>query len=259
MISFAPIQYGIIRTARQYAYRLALFFAALYCASAFTACLPTDPPLDTSGELIITDRVIGTGATISVDTTIVTQIDIVLSERLLNGTITQSSVATKVLVDNLSIIPGLDKGLRGMRVGGERTITIPPRLAYGNRQERNIPPNSTVIYDAKLTNTELFVIEDITVGTGTEAKFGNTANVRYVGRLTNNIIFDATTAGAEPFSFRLGAGSVIRGWDVGVLGMKVGGKRRLRIPSLLGYGSRAQGSIPPNSTLIFEIELVSVF
>jgi peptidylprolyl isomerase len=213
--------------------------------------------LDTSGDLIKTEIVIGTGATVSVDTNVVTQVDVVLSERLLNGTYTRATGATKMLVDNFSILTGLDMGMRGMRVGGSRTITIPPRLGYLNHQQGNVPPNSTIIYDVSLNKAEEFIKEDLIVGTGDSAKYGNTVNVTYIGRLLNGNIFDATIAGAT-FSFRIGANAVIRGWDIGVLNMRVGGKRRLVIPSLLGYGATAKGSIPANSTLVFEISLVSV-
>ncbi len=236
-----------------------LLLLALFCVSSFTACLPSDPPLDTSGDLKIENIVIGTGATISADTNVVTQISATFSERLLNGTFVTGTTTTFLLVDNFTMIPGLDQGLRGMRVGGERTITVPPRLAYGNRQAGMVPPNSTMVYNLKLNGTEVFLIEDLVLGTGAEAKFNTNVAVRYVGRLRNGQIFDNTTPGGAPFTFRIGAGSVIRGWDIGVNGMKVGGRRRLTIPSLLGYGSRGQGSIPPNSTLIFEIDLETVF
>ncbi len=238
---------------------ITLVCVALFASFSLTACFSTDPALDTSGDLIIVDKVIGTGATVSIDTNIVTQVDVVLSERLANGTVTRSTVATKLLVDNFTGTPtvGLDMGLRGMRVGSTRTITVPPRLGYLNHQQGSVPPNSTIIYDVTLNKTEVFVKEDLVVGTGDSAKYNSTVNVTYTGRLLNGNYFDATTAGAT-FSFRLGANSVIRGWDIGVLNMRVGGKRRLTIPSLLGYGATAQGKIPANSTLIFEIELISL-
>jgi FKBP-type peptidyl-prolyl cis-trans isomerase FkpA len=97
------------------------------------------------------------------------------------------------------------------------------------------------------------VIEDLVVGTGATAVAGDTLTVRYVGTFLDGRQFDAGT-----FSFRLGAGQVIAGFDQGVTGMKVGGRRRLTIPSDLAYGSRGQGSIPPNTPLRFEIELVSI-
>jgi len=99
---------------------------------------------------------------------------------------------------------------------------------------------------------------DIKVGTGTEAKEGSHVVVNYTGWLTNGKKFDSSV-GREPFDFKLGAGEVIKGWDEGVEGMKVGGKRQLRIPASLGYGAQgAGGVIPPNATLIFDVELLRV-
>lgn len=99
---------------------------------------------------------------------------------------------------------------------------------------------------------------DETVGNGTEATTGKKVTVNYTGTLTNGKKFDSSYDRNQPFSFTLGGGEVIKGWDEGVVGMKVGGKRKLVIPPELGYGSQAAGSIPPNSTLVFEIELLNV-
>ena len=98
---------------------------------------------------------------------------------------------------------------------------------------------------------------DITPGTGPEATLGKKVTVYYTGWLTNGKMFDSS--GKRPFPFSLGAGQVIKGWDEGVAGMKVGGKRQLRIPPDLAYGSKGYpGVIPPNSTLVFDVELLSV-
>lgn len=106
--------------------------------------------------------------------------------------------------------------------------------------------------------TELKV-EDLKAGTGTEAAAGKTVRVHYTGWLTDGKKFDSSVDRGEPFVFPLGAGRVIKGWDQGVAGMKVGGKRRLTIPASLGYGeSGAGGVIPPNATLVFEVELLAV-
>ena len=102
------------------------------------------------------------------------------------------------------------------------------------------------------------VIEDLVVGTGATAAVGDTVSVHYVGTLTNGTRFDSSYDRGQPYAFRIGAGQVIAGWEQGVPGMKVGGKRRLTIPPSLGYGSQAYGPIPANSTLIFDIELVSI-
>ena len=101
-------------------------------------------------------------------------------------------------------------------------------------------------------------IDDLAVGTGATAVIGDTVTVHYVGTLTNGSKFDSSYDRGTPYVFQVGAGRVIAGWDQGVPGMKVGGKRRLTIPSDLAYGSRGQGVIPPNSTLLFDIDLLSI-
>ena len=100
---------------------------------------------------------------------------------------------------------------------------------------------------------------DLAVGTGAIAESGQTVMVHYTGWLENGKKFDSSVDRGQAFSFPLGAGRVIKGWDEGVQGMKVGGKRKLIIPSNLGYGPRgAGGVIPPNATLIFEVELLGI-
>jgi len=127
----------------------------------------------------------------------------------------------------------------------------PNPLLFAMADQTNNQENS------KITESGLS-ITDIAVGEGDQAKQGQTVTVNYTGTLENGDQFD-TSIGRAPFSFPLGAGRVIKGWDEGVVGMKVGGKRRLTIPPELGYGSRGAGNvIPPNATLIFEIELLKV-
>jgi len=100
---------------------------------------------------------------------------------------------------------------------------------------------------------------DLKIGAGAIAQAGTNVSVHYTGWLENGKKFDSSVDRGQPFSFPLGAGRVIKGWDEGVQGMKVGGKRKLIIPSNLGYGARgAGGAIPPNATLIFEVELLGM-
>lgn len=102
-------------------------------------------------------------------------------------------------------------------------------------------------------------IEDIIIGDGAEAVSGQSVTVHYRGTFPDGRVFDESYRRGEPFSFRLGAGQVIKGWDQGVAGMKIGGKRKLTIPPDLAYGARgAGGVIPPNATLVFEVELLGV-
>ena len=106
--------------------------------------------------------------------------------------------------------------------------------------------------------TEL-VKQDIQEGTGEAAKIGDNVTVHYAGTFPDGRPFDSSYERGQPFTFRLGAGQVIQGWDQGVAGMKVGGKRKLIIPPHLAYGPRgAGGVIPPNATLVFEVELLKV-
>ncbi len=124
--------------------------------------------------------------------------------------------------------------------------------------------NSLIAESKVETTSSGLKIEDHNVGTGAEATPGHSVSVHYTGWLnvgadTKGKKFDSSVDRGEPFSFKLGAGMVIKGWDEGVKGMKVGGKRTLYIPAALGYGARgAGGVIPPNADLIFDVELLGV-
>ena len=110
------------------------------------------------------------------------------------------------------------------------------------------------------SRAEYLEVEDITVGVGQAAQSGDTISVHYTGWLASGKKFDSSRDRGTPFSFRLGSGQVIQGWDRGLIGMQVGGVRRLTIPPEQGYGNRDVGGglIPPNSPLIFEVELLSI-
>ncbi|MCK5741794.1 MAG: FKBP-type peptidyl-prolyl cis-trans isomerase [Chlorobi bacterium] len=99
---------------------------------------------------------------------------------------------------------------------------------------------------------------DIKIGEGAYPKIGQTCKVHYHGTFENGEVFDSSVERNKPFKFRVGVGQVIKGWDEGIISMKVGGKRKLIVPPHLGYGSRARGKIPANSTLIFEVEFLEI-
>jgi len=162
------------------------------------------------------------------------------------------------------LIKGWDEGIPGMKVGGKRVLIIPPDMAYGDTARPNIPAGSTLYFEVELVEVPRVQTDDQITGDGPTAAIGDMVKVHYTGWLqaedgSRGEKFDSSLDRGEPFSFPLGGGRVIAGWDIGVQGMQVGGKRLLTIPSDLGYGaSGAGGAIPPNANLIFEVELLEV-
>jgi FKBP-type peptidyl-prolyl cis-trans isomerase len=193
------------------------------------------------------------------------------------------------------VIKGWELGMVGMKVGGKRTLIIPGTMAYGARGSGIIGPNAALIFDVELMAVNgdstgaapaaaaaapaaeaaavapaapQVIKTEVRPGTGAEAQAGNTVRVHYTGWLFDPAAkkqhgkqFDSSRdKGRTPIEFMLGAGRVIRGWDQGVAGMKVGARRTLVIPPELAYGERGAGNgvIPPNATLIFDVELVAV-
>lgn len=125
-------------------------------------------------------------------------------------------------------------------------------VAADNKETKNMG-------DQTVTTESGLKYVDMVVGTGRQPEVGDTASVHYTGWLADGKKFDSSVDRKEPFSFRVGAGQVIKGWDEGVMGMKIGGKRKLTIPPQLGYGARgAGGVIPPNATLTFDVELLDL-
>jgi FKBP-type peptidyl-prolyl cis-trans isomerase len=156
------------------------------------------------------------------------------------------------LVNNLSA--------QSAAVGGADTSNVNLALPGDNSQTGSVAQTGNASQQGALPNlpdNQIGVI-DVTPGTGAEAKAGNTVSVQYDGYLTNGTKFDSSRVRGTPFTFTLGTGQVIPGFDRGITGMKVGGVRRIIIPPALGYGAQAQGTIPANSTLLFEVQLVSV-
>lgn len=129
----------------------------------------------------------------------------------------------------------------------------------GSKQTNSNQPMNEQNRGATRTTSDGLQITDEVIGTGVEATAGKLVTVDYVGTLTNGTKFDSSIDRGTPFTFTLGAGDVIKGWDEGVQGMKIGGKRKLVIPPSLAYGDRAVGGvIPANATLVFEVQLLDV-
>ncbi|MFC2029801.1 FKBP-type peptidyl-prolyl cis-trans isomerase [Chloroflexota bacterium] len=177
-----------------------------------------------------------------------------------------------------SVISGWDEGIGLLTVGSKAKLIIPPELGYGEQGAGGvIPPNATLYFDVELvdilpgspesptevdmddyTTTESGLqYHDFEIGDGATPESGQQVAVHYTGWLEDGTKFDSSLDRGQPFTFLLGTGSVIKGWDEGLSTMQVGGKRQLVIPPELGYGDRgAGGVIPPDATLIFEVELL---
>ena len=174
------------------------------------------------------------------------------------------------------VIKGWDEGVATMKEGGKRKLIIPSELGYGEKGAgKVISPGATLLFDVELIEVvEKFVDTDFLLpgkeevtesglrmiihkeGNGEIPQAGQTVIVHYTGLLENGSQFDSSHDRGRPFNFQLGQGRVIKGWDEALALMSKGEKRTLIIPPAIGYGSRGTGNIPPNSTLIFEVELI---
>src|ERR1035437_3015392 len=179
---------------------------------------------------------------------------------------------SKNLVPFLIIITVVGLGLTGIFLLSNQKvenskITLTPTIYSSPTPITTTPTNAIITtqpataganMDNVITTEGGLQMQDLTVETGQEVKSGDTVTVNYLGTLTNGTKFDSSYDRNQPFTTQIGVGQVIKGWDEGIVGMKVGGKRKLIIPASLGYGNQSAGSIPANSTLVFEVELVSV-
>jgi peptidylprolyl isomerase len=184
----------------------------------------------------------------------------------------------KFVLNSGSFIKGSDEGIVGMKTGGVRTIVIPAKLAYGDAGVGFIPPNT----DLKVV-IELLEVKDkivakmwdvdstlfkttksglkyavISEGDGPAVQAGKVITVNYSGYLLDGTLFDSSVERDEPIQFVVGQGQVIAGWDEGLQLLKKGDKARFIIPPQLGYGEMQMAKIPPNSTLIFDIEVINI-
>jgi peptidylprolyl isomerase len=228
------------------------------CGGTAAPSASDDTLTTTASGLKYVDLVVGTGASPAV-TDIVT---VNYTGTLDNGTVFDASRqhGGPVSFPLNKVIKGWTEGVSSMKIGGTRKLVIPPDLAYGPQGAGNgaIPPNATLTFIVELLEVPKVKIEETQVGTGATAKDGDTLVVNYTGKLADGTVFDSSV-GKTPFEFTLGSGQVIPGWDQGLIGMKVGGKRTLTIPPSLGYGAQgAGGVIPPNATLTFDIELLNI-
>lgn len=200
-----------------------------------------------------------------------------------DGTVFDSSIARGVpfafTLGEGQVIRGWDEGIGLMNVGGKAILTIPPSLAYGATGAGGvIPPNATLTFDVELvgivppppdapTDVDAAAITtmdsglmfiDLETGEGDEVVSGNIVSVHYTGWLDDGTRFDSSLSRGAPFTFTVGVGQVIAGWDEGVVGMMPGTVRQLVIPADLAYGAAGRGGIPPDATLTFEVELISI-
>ena len=184
----------------------------------------------------------------------------------------------KFVLGTESFIKGSEEGIVGMKAGGQRTIIIPANLGYGAEGMGPIPPNSSIRVLIELVSTKEATVAKmwdvdstlfkttksglkyaiIKEGEGELVAKDNQATVHYSGFLLDGSKFDSSVERDEPFTFVAGVGQVIPGWDEGVQLMKKGSKARLIVPANLAYGDRDLGKIPPNSTLIFDVEVLDV-
>lgn len=268
--------------------------AALACAAILAACgggsndSTTTTPLPPQPVFKTEDIVVGTGDKISAKEDLVTVhytgwlYDETKSDKKgekFESTDGGAPVAMSLGFGSVRLV-GWDKGLVDMKVGGKRTLIIPANMAFGaagfiKDGKTLVPANTAVVYEMTMISIATppkppkpvqpsFSKTDTVVGTGTEATNGKSVSVHYTGWLYDASKTDGkgtqfeTSRSGSPFTFTLGTGAVIKGWDQGVLGMKVGGKRLLVIPADLAYGEFGQGSIPGGAALVFEVELMSV-
>lgn len=252
--------------------------------SVETAPIPTEVAADqltkTTSGLQYYDINKGAGAEATKNSTVSTNFTIWVKTDEGYSYIDQSTAGSPlsfVIGRGDTVFPGWEEGATGMLVGGKRLLVIPPELALGSQSNSVIPANSTLVMEIELVDVkepqvatqvdekDFTITEsglkyyDLETGTDDSPKTGQTVVVDYTGWLTNGTQFDSSIDRGEPFSFVLGEGNVIAGWDEGLATMKVGGKRQLVIPPDLGYGDQGAGSlIPPGATLIFEVELLEI-
>ncbi len=254
-----------------------LLTAAVSALLALGACggdddnsSPSSSQVYNVAALVKTDTVVGTGAEAAVSSTVTAK----YTGWVYDTTKTDNKGAqfdTGTLTLPLtSLIKGWQEGVPGMKVGGKRTLVIPASLGYGATGQGTIPANSALVFDIELTavqatpapsqvyNAPALVKTDTVIGTGAEALLASTVTAKYTGWLYDTTKTDNKGMQFDTGTLTLPLTTLIKGWQDGVPGMKVGGKRTLVIPASSGYGATGQGPIPANSGLVFDVELTAV-
>jgi peptidylprolyl isomerase len=219
-------------------------------------------PTSALTELKTEDIKVGTGPVVDDGDTVYMK----YTGKLANGTVFDSNDKADgkpfsfELGPNASVIQGWNKGIKGMKVGGKRKLSIPATLGYGAEEKGPIPANSDLYFDVELLGAlkkgdETTVIKkDVKIGTGATVSNGKKITVKYTGKLVDGSVFDKGS-----FTFTVGKSEVISGFDAGVVGMKVGGIRDLTIPPQVGYGPMGSPpTIPGNALLYFNIEVQKI-
>jgi FKBP-type peptidyl-prolyl cis-trans isomerase len=212
-----------------------------------------------SGKLVIKDIKVGTGSAAQVGDYLTMD----YTGTLLSGKQFDSSIGRapfNFVLGAGQVIKGWDIGVVGMKVGGKRALVIPSELAYGKQGAgADIPPNATLKFVIQLKKIDRVQITILKAGHGNAIKNGDTISVHYKGTLSDGKQFDSSYDHGQPMTLTLGRPGLIPGFTAGLAGMKLGEKRRVWIPSTMGYGDHgAGGVIPPNANLTFELELVQV-
>jgi len=214
-------------------------------------------------NLVVKDLKVGTGPAAKAGDAIT----VVYRGTLTNGKEFDSSKGRPpyaFLLGKGTVIKGWDQGLVGAKAGGKRRLTVPPALAYGDRGiGSDIPPKSTLVFDIDILRVEPgagsknLIIKDLKVGKGKAAKIGDEVALHYRGTFLNGHPFDNSYDRGRPLTFKIGAHEMVAGFENSVIGMKVGGKRKVTIPFAMAYGPQGKPpTIPPMSTLVFELELL---
>ncbi len=216
-----------------------------------------------SDRVVAVDTVLGTGAVVKRRSEVTIAYKAWLQS---DGTVfdsTENKPPFTFTVGEKQVISGLDQAIQRARVGGSRMIVIPPRYGYGNREVGPIPKNATLVFDVKILRVEPehpeIEVQDLQPGDGESAAEGDTIDVHYTGTFLNGTKFDSSKDRGTPLAVTIGKTGLIKGFTQGLVGMKVGGVRKVTIPYQLAYGEQGRPPvIPAKSTLVFELELVKL-